>query len=62
MSDPTGGVRRVTFTLSRYDIELLHEIARWRHEHDPRAASLTVRELIREAHERERQKRERSGK
>lgn len=55
-------MRSVTYTLSETELDMLKQLVAWRHPTDPKAASLTLRELIRETHERERQKRERSGK
>ena len=53
MSDPPK-MRAVTYTLSEADLERLAHLIAWRHPDDPKAASMTVRECIREAYERER--------
>ena len=58
MSDPPK-MRSVSYTLSESDVEMLVQLVAWRHPNDPKAVSMTVRELIREAYERE--KREREG-
>lgn len=54
MSDPPR-MRAVSYTLSEADLERLAHLIAWRHPDDPKAASMTIRELIREAYERERQ-------
>lgn len=53
--------KRVTFTLSEIEIGMLERIVRDRHPTDPRTASMTIRELIREEARRI-EARERSGK
>lgn len=46
-------MRAQTYTLSEVEVEMLAHLVKWRHPTDPKAASMTVRELIREAFERE---------
>ena len=53
MSDPPR-MRAVSYTLSEADLKRLAHLVAWRHPDDPKAASMTIRELIREAYERER--------
>ena len=60
MSDPPR-MRAVSYTLSEADLERLAHLIAWRHPDDPKAASMTIRELIREAYERERAAREERG-
>lgn len=60
MSDPPR-MRAVSYTLSEADLERLAYLIAWRHPDDPKAASMTIRELIREAYERERLAREAHG-
>lgn len=47
-------MRPMTYTLSEQELEMLEQLIRWRHPTDPKAASMTVRECIRETYERER--------
>ena len=56
--------KRVTFTLSDIEIGMLERIVRARHPTDPRTASMTIRELIREEARRieARERQERNGK
>jgi hypothetical protein len=61
MGDPPK-MRSVTYTLSEAELEMLEQLVKWRHPTDPKAASMTVRECIREAYEHEKAEREMTGK
>jgi hypothetical protein len=61
MNDPLK-MRAVTYTMSDRELEMLEQLIQWRHPTDPKAASMTVRECIRDAYEREKAAREGSGK
>ncbi|HET9109692.1 MAG TPA: hypothetical protein VFN78_02590 [Ktedonobacterales bacterium] len=51
-------MRPVSWTVSEVEIEMLEQLIQWRHPTDPKAASMTVRECIRETYEREKAERE----
>ena len=55
-------MRTMTYTLSDIELGMLEQLVQWRHPTDPKAASMTVRECIRETYEREKAQREGSGK
>lgn len=55
-------MRPMTYTLSGRELEMLEQLVAWRHPTDPKAASMTVRECIRETYEREKAERERTSK
>lgn len=55
-------MRSMTWTVSETELQMLEQLIRWRHPTDPKAASMTVRECIRETYEREKAIREGSGK
>ena len=55
-------MRPVTYTISEADVEMLEQLIRWRHPNDPKPASMTIRECIRETYEREKAKQEGTGK
>lgn len=46
-------MKRVTYTLSELELRMLDQLIRWRHATDPKAASQTIRECIRETYRRE---------
>ena len=48
-----GPVKPRTFTMSENDLLMLAQLIQWRHASDPKAASITVRECIRNEYARE---------
>ena len=52
----------VTITLTPVEKEMLEDLMAWRHPTDGRVISMTIRECIREAHEREKAAREQKGR
>lgn len=51
-------MKKVTYTLSEREVGMLEQLVQWRHPTDPKAASLTIRECIRETYAREKAARE----